>query len=169
MFITGGTGFVGKVLLEKLLRSTSVRRVYLLIRSKRGCPPSARLDTLLQSQLFDLVRAQGQEPGARVRAVQGDIEEQGLGLSVEDRARLCGEVREDQCLSNLLLVQVEVVLHCAATVRFDEILSAALSMNVSMVCYHKLGGLVECDYMFHKNLFLGPFSRPATLKRAQWV
>ena len=28
-------------------------------------------------------------------------------------------------------LQVEVVLHCAATVRFDENLSAAISMNVS--------------------------------------
>lgn len=37
IFITGGTGFIGKVLIEKLLRSqTNIRRLYLLIRTKKG-------------------------------------------------------------------------------------------------------------------------------------
>lgn len=36
VFITGGTGFMGKVLVEKLLRTCPVRRIYLLMRSKRG-------------------------------------------------------------------------------------------------------------------------------------
>ena len=34
VFITGATGFMGKVLVEKLLRSTKVRKIYLLIRHK---------------------------------------------------------------------------------------------------------------------------------------
>ena len=34
VFITGATGFMGKVLVEKLLRSTKVRKIYLLIRTK---------------------------------------------------------------------------------------------------------------------------------------
>ena len=53
--------------------------------------------------------------------------------------------------------QVEVVLHCAATVRFDENLSAAISMNVSAlkkpnqrietmvnILYVRLGQLLPC-------------------------
>ena len=36
VFITGATGFMGKVLVEKLLRSTKVRKIYLLIRSKES-------------------------------------------------------------------------------------------------------------------------------------
>lgn len=37
IFITGATGFLGKLLLEKLLRACSdVKCVYLLLRSKRG-------------------------------------------------------------------------------------------------------------------------------------
>ncbi|KAH7954278.1 hypothetical protein HPB49_017131 [Dermacentor silvarum] len=51
VFITGGTGFIGKVLLEKLLRSCSgLKRVYLLVRSKRGENPQARLEKLFDSQ-----------------------------------------------------------------------------------------------------------------------
>ena len=36
VFITGATGFMGKVLVEKLLRCTNVRKIYLLIRPKKG-------------------------------------------------------------------------------------------------------------------------------------
>jgi hypothetical protein len=50
VFITGGTGFMGKVLLEKILRACSdVDTVYLLIRNKKGKEPRKRLDELFAS------------------------------------------------------------------------------------------------------------------------
>lgn len=50
VFITGGTGFMGKVLLEKLLRSCSgVSKIYLLIRPKKGQDAQERLQQLLCS------------------------------------------------------------------------------------------------------------------------
>lgn len=50
VFITGGTGFMGKVLLEKLLRSCpGVVRIYLLIRPKKGQDAHERLKLLLCS------------------------------------------------------------------------------------------------------------------------
>ncbi|XP_076255537.1 fatty acyl-CoA reductase 1-like [Rhynchophorus ferrugineus] len=50
VFITGGTGFMGKVLLEKLLRSCSgVSKIYLLIRPKRGQNPQERLEQIMAS------------------------------------------------------------------------------------------------------------------------
>lgn len=50
VFITGGTGFMGKVLLEKLLRSCSgVAKIYLLIRPKKGQQARERLQQLLSS------------------------------------------------------------------------------------------------------------------------
>lgn len=37
VLITGGTGFVGKVVVEKFFRSLpNIRRMYLLVRPKRG-------------------------------------------------------------------------------------------------------------------------------------
>ena len=50
VFITGGTGFMGKVLLEKLLRACpGVSIIYLLIRPKKGQNAHERLQQLLCS------------------------------------------------------------------------------------------------------------------------
>lgn len=50
LFITGGTGFMGKVLLEKLLRSCpGIGNIYLLIRPKKGQMVQDRLNQLLSS------------------------------------------------------------------------------------------------------------------------
>lgn len=50
VFITGGTGFMGKVLVEKLLRSCpGIKNIYLLIRPKKGQETSARLNDLLNA------------------------------------------------------------------------------------------------------------------------
>lgn len=53
VFITGVTGFMGKVLLEKLLRSCwQVKKVYVLIRPKKGHGINTRLDHLLDSKVI---------------------------------------------------------------------------------------------------------------------
>lgn len=44
MLITGGTGFLGKVLVEKLLRIFRVKKIYLLIRTKNNMNVEDRLE-----------------------------------------------------------------------------------------------------------------------------
>jgi thioester reductase-like protein len=47
VLITGGTGFMGKVLMEKLLRSCPhLSNIYLLIRSKKGKDAETRLEDI---------------------------------------------------------------------------------------------------------------------------
>lgn len=47
IFITGASGFMGKVLLEKLLYSCSgVKTIYILIRAKRGKSPQKRIEDM---------------------------------------------------------------------------------------------------------------------------
>uniref|UniRef100_A0A182YTF0 Fatty acyl-CoA reductase n=1 Tax=Anopheles stephensi TaxID=30069 RepID=A0A182YTF0_ANOST len=49
IFVTGGSGFMGKVLLEKLLYSCSdLERIYVLMRPKRGKSPQTRIDDWLK-------------------------------------------------------------------------------------------------------------------------
>ena len=76
--------------------------MYVLVRAKRGQDPGARLASLLAGPLFEKLSG----VAGRVAAVYGDLELPGLGISSEDVA--------------LLARDVEIVLHCAATVRFDE-------------------------------------------------
>ena len=52
VLVTGATGFMGKVLVEKLLRSIAdIGNVYILVRQKRGKTSKERLDDLLSSRV----------------------------------------------------------------------------------------------------------------------
>jgi fatty acyl-CoA reductase len=52
IFITGATGFLGKCLIEKVLRScTRVRKIYLLVRAKKGKTPQQRLDEIVKCKV----------------------------------------------------------------------------------------------------------------------
>lgn len=52
IFLTGASGFVGKFLLEKLLRSCGgVKKIYVLIRDKYGKSGSERLNTVLENSV----------------------------------------------------------------------------------------------------------------------
>ena len=54
IFITGGTGFVGLCLIEKLLRSVpTVGSIYLLMRPKKGKDIEERLEELKSNQVFE--------------------------------------------------------------------------------------------------------------------
>ena len=49
IFITGGTGLMGKVLIEKLLYSCSdLDKIYILLRPKRGRSPEIRVDEMFK-------------------------------------------------------------------------------------------------------------------------
>lgn len=117
VFITGGTGFMGKVLLEKLLRSCpGVSKIYLLIRPKKGENAQERLQQLMCSPLFDLLRKERPTDISKVLPIEGDITQPELAISQSDRA--------------MLTRSVNIVFHSAATVKFDEKLKLSVTINM---------------------------------------
>jgi fatty acyl-CoA reductase len=52
VLVTGGTGFVGKVLIEKLLRCCpGIDTVYVMVRTRRGKSPSERWSEIAKMEV----------------------------------------------------------------------------------------------------------------------
>ncbi|XP_077559525.1 fatty acyl-CoA reductase 1-like [Haemaphysalis longicornis] len=117
VFMTGGTGFLGKVLLEKLMRSCpGVKEVYLLVRQKKGEKPEARIEAMRRSKVFERLNQEQPNAMRKVKAVPGELAEHNLGLTATDQATL--------------EAKVSIVFHSAATVNFNEPLKRAVELNV---------------------------------------
>ncbi|XP_058118914.1 putative fatty acyl-CoA reductase CG5065 [Anopheles ziemanni] len=118
IFITGATGFMGKIMVEKLLRDCGdIRCIYLLIRSKKGVDPAQRKDEYVKNLVFEQVREKYSDRLEKIRLIRGDILSQGLGLSEADHREL--------------VENVEMVFHCAANVRFDQHIRQAVDINLN--------------------------------------
>ncbi|XP_031827528.1 putative fatty acyl-CoA reductase CG5065 [Nomia melanderi] len=116
ILITGATGFLGKALVEKLLRSCSrLATIFILIRPKKGQTVDQRLQQLLQNSVFDRLRVENPSVFEKIHPIKGDVTMPDLGLLPEDK--------------QTLIRKVNIVFHSAATVRFDEPLKVAVNLN----------------------------------------
>ncbi|CAB3252535.1 unnamed protein product [Arctia plantaginis] len=116
IFLTGGSGFIGKQLVEKLCRSCEITKIYLLMRPKKNKTIQQRLKIILNDPVFDELRKKKPQFQDNVVAVEGDVADIRLGLSDMDWTMLAEEVN--------------FIFHVAATVRFDEPLKVATLINV---------------------------------------
>lgn len=115
-FLTGVTGFVGKVLLHKLLTSCpNIGKdcIYVLVRGKKNMSPQDRFDqdVFNKSPIF----ANMGHHRDKIKVVEGDIAKNKLGLSSEHYSEICE--------------RVNIIIHMAATVSFNEKLLIALDLN----------------------------------------
>jgi fatty acyl-CoA reductase len=123
VLLTGVTGFVGKVVLEELLRRRSelgIAGVTVLVRPSKNrqgevIEPAARFaDTVAKAEVF-----RGLEAGwtRLVEVVACDLEKPTCGLSEVDHARVTRRTTH--------------VIHCAASVEFDLPIQEAARANVT--------------------------------------
>jgi nucleoside-diphosphate-sugar epimerase len=122
ILLTGATGFVAKVLLEKLIRTVpDLGRIVLLVRAGEHGDARARFEReIAASSVFDHLRAV--RPAwlerflaERVECVTGEITAPGFGLPPDRFAALARDV--------------DIVVNAAASVDFREPLDQALAIN----------------------------------------
>jgi fatty acyl-CoA reductase len=118
VLLTGSTGFVGKVVLEELLRrreELGIERIYLPIRQRKNKSPGERfIQDVASSPCFSRLEAGWI---SYCEPVPSDVTQDGLGLSVVDAARL--------------RVELSHILHCAASVEFTLPLEQATGINIT--------------------------------------
>lgn len=123
LLVTGSTGFLAKVFVEKLLRAVdTVGGIHLLVRSRSdGTSAAHRVkQEVLRSSVFDRLRAALGDRFARlcdekIQVVDGDLTLERFGLSESAYAELSR--------------RITMVVNSAATVTFDERLDQAVELN----------------------------------------
>lgn len=173
VFVTGGTGFIGKVLLHKLLVSCpQIERIYLLLRNRRDTDSiSSRLSSLWSSPALSYLEKLDYKYREKIVAVPGNLSEPQLGIGETDLITLKSKV--------------SLVFHLAATVKFDETLKNSVSINMLgtkrlvELCHEmeNLEALVyvstafsNCDrFVINEMLYPSKYDSENVIKCTQWM
>ncbi|XP_050358325.1 fatty acyl-CoA reductase wat-like [Nymphalis io] len=116
VFVTGGSGFVGKHMIEKIFRSSNVRKVYMLLRVKKGKTVQERLEAVVGDPLVEELLMEQPNFVNKLEIVEGDSSEDNLCIDEKTWARLRDEVN--------------IIFHVAASVNFRESLKVAIFTNI---------------------------------------
>ncbi|HZP89734.1 MAG TPA: SDR family oxidoreductase, partial [Actinomycetota bacterium] len=114
VLVTGVTGFLGQAVFGRLLEDVPETALALLIRPQLGSSGRQRLESLIPRPTFDPLRERVGNDGIlamldeRVEVIEGDF------------ARDLPELPDD----------LDVVIHCAATVSFDPPIDEGFQTNL---------------------------------------
>ncbi len=113
LLLTGATGFLGKVVLEAVLRRWPELEVTLIMRPRGRHGIESRFRRLVKLPCFSNLPPEWPN---RVHILEGDLSHPGAGLSAEGHAQLINNVTH--------------VIHCAASIEFDLPIQEAARANV---------------------------------------
>ncbi|MDP9242121.1 MAG: SDR family oxidoreductase, partial [Actinomycetota bacterium] len=114
LLITGVTGFLGQAVFEKVLSDVPGARIVLLVRAQLSSSGRARVEQLLKRPAFDSLRERHGADGLlklldeRVEIVEGDFTQEPPAFPSD----------------------LDVVLHCAASVSFDPPIDEGFQTNI---------------------------------------
>ncbi|KAK9279454.1 hypothetical protein L1049_013133 [Liquidambar formosana] len=137
ILVTGATGFLAKIFVEKILRiQPNVKKLFLLLRAADTKSATQRLHNEIIGK--DLFRVMREKYGAnlnsliseKVTPVAGDISCEDLGV-------------KDSTLREEMWREVDIVLNLAATTNFDERYEVSLAIN-AMGPKHVLSFAKKC-------------------------
>ncbi|CAB4313729.1 unnamed protein product [Prunus armeniaca] len=137
ILVTGATGFLGMVFVEKILRvQPDVKRLYLMLRASDTKSATDRMhDQIIGKELFRFLKDKWGTDfdsfiAEKVVAVPGDVTFDELGVKEL-------KLREE------MYTGIEIILNSAGTTKFDERYDIALSVNIFGV-QHVLSFAKKC-------------------------
>ncbi len=138
-FLTGGTGFIGKFLIKKLL--SEEQNIYVLVREQ-------------SLEKFNQFK-QAQRNNERLIAVKGDITQPYLGLSQDDQAMLKGNIKHFYHLAAIYDLSASAESqHQANTIGTSNAL--ALAEAISAGCFHMISSIAAAgmyEGIFREDMF----------------
>ncbi|KAK2926797.1 Fatty acyl-coenzyme A reductase, NAD-binding domain [Fusarium oxysporum f. sp. vasinfectum] len=131
ILVTGATGFLGKVVVEELLRlreKHATKQVILLLRKKDPLDAQARFEQhVAPSPCFASLPKDWKRS---IHVIEGDLASTNCGLQACQYERVCQTVTH--------------IIHTAACIKFDSTVPEAISSNVDSSC-HILALAKNCD------------------------
>ncbi|XP_065866372.1 fatty acyl-CoA reductase 3-like [Euphorbia lathyris] len=135
ILVTGVTGFLAKVFIEKILRvQPNVKKLYLLLRASDDISASERFhNEVMNMELFRVVKEKlGENLSSiftkKIKIICGDVGSEDLGI-------------KDSSLKEEMKNELDFVLNFAATTKFDERYDVAFGTNTmgakNVVCFAK--------------------------------
>ncbi|KAG5307268.1 FACR1 reductase, partial [Acromyrmex insinuator] len=116
VLITGGSGFLGQLLIEKLLRCCpDIEKLCVFMRAKKGKTPEQRFEEHFNDPVYDKLKKEQPNFSTKIIMIHADLSKLDLGLSKENRENL---------------LDTNVIFHAAATVRFNESIRIAVNINI---------------------------------------
>ncbi|CAN6196320.1 unnamed protein product [Urochloa humidicola] len=123
VLITGATGFIAKLLVEKIMRlQPQVKRLYLLVRAGDQVAAQKRVESEIQQlHIFESLRQKYQTHfsswfWSKVYPVAGDVSVKTLGIG-------------NAVLAEDMVKETNIIIHMAATLNFRERYDTALAIN----------------------------------------
>ncbi|KAL9248434.1 Alcohol-forming fatty acyl-CoA reductase-like protein [Drosera capensis] len=136
--VTGATGFIAKIFVEKLLRvQPNLKKLYLLVRAKDNKSAADRLKhEIVGKELFDVLRGEWGKDfdsliSQKMIAIAGDSTYENLGIS-------------DYGLREEMWKEVDVVVNVAATTKFYDRYDVAFNTN-TLGALHVLNFAKKCE------------------------
>ncbi|BES97030.1 Male sterility protein [Nesidiocoris tenuis] len=172
ILITGGTGFMGKVLLEKLLRSCpGIKNIYIMCRSKRAKCPTTRIQEMTKLPLFEKLLKENPDAFDKVIPITGDLTKNNLGMRFDSRDEVIDGVHVVFNLGASLRLEADLKDHVATNLSGTKrVLEFAQKMKKLESFVHVSTVFCQCEpSVVEEKIFPTKVSPHAVIDLADWI